>query len=408
MTLDRRSFLAQASSGLAAFALSPDLEAFFPRLPADMVIKVGVIGTGKRGNSALEELATMDGVQIVSIADVDPGRRNRGKRRAPEAAIYESGTALLEAGGIDAVIIATPTDRHRALVERAVELKLPVYCEAPIAHTIEDAQAIAVAANTEGAFVTAGYTANTNPVYRRARDVYKSGSLRNLVSLRCHSRQKLSWREAAPTPEREKSLSWRLNPKRCAGLGGELGSHQIHTMRWFTGKSPWSVRGWGGIRHWQNGSSMPDTVQLEFGWDADLRLQQEITLASSIGGESLEISGTHGTARLAGRHAWLFKESDSATQGWEVYAHKETFHQDQGYVLLANATKLAAQGKLQAGMGLPHTEQYYALHAFVSAAMAEDGQPACPIPEALTSTVAGIQSNEAITTGGEILLGFVG
>ena len=407
MTLDRRDFLRSGAAGMAALAFTPDLEALFPRAPRGETLKLGVIGTGVQGCAALEELATIEGCAVVSIADVDKGRRNRGKRRAPDATIYESGAELLDAGGIDAVVIAASTFAHRELAEQALAKKIKVYLEAPLAHNEADAAAIAAACFEDGAWLTAGFTANSNPVYKRARDVFQSGALRNLVSLRTHWRRKLSWKAAAPTPEREEALSWKIDPDRSAGICGEIASHHVHTMRWFTGKSPWSVRGWGGIRLWQNGTELPDTVQLEFGWDSDLRCQQELTLASSIGSEELEISGTHGTIRLAGRHAWLFKEPDAATQGWEVYAHRERFHQDEGYVLLANATKLAAQGKLQAGAGLPHTELWYALQSFVTAAV-EDGEPPCPIQDAMPSTTAGIKAAEAVVTGEEALLGFVG
>lgn len=407
MTLDRRDFLRSGAAGLATLAFTPEMEALFPRPPRGETLKLGVIGTGVRGCAALEELATIEGCQVIAIADVDPGRRNRGKRRAPDATIHESGAALLDAGGIDAVVIAASTFAHRELAEHALAKKIKVYLEAPLAHNEADAAAIAAACFEDGAWLTAGFTANTNPVYKRARDVFKSGALRNLVSLRTHWRRKLSWKAAAPTPEREQALSWKIDPDRSAGLAGEIASHHVHTLRWFTGKSPWSVRGWGGIRLWQNGTELPDTVQLDFGWDGDLRCQQEHTLASSIGGEELEISGTHGTIRLAGRHAWLFKEPDAATQGWEVYAHRDRFHQDEGYVLLANATKLAAQGKLKDGAGLPHTELWYALQAFVTAAV-EDGEPPCPIQDSMPSTTAGIKAAEAVVTGEEALLGFVG
>ncbi|MCH2101858.1 MAG: Gfo/Idh/MocA family oxidoreductase, partial [Planctomycetes bacterium] len=406
MTLDRRDFLRSGAAGMVALAFTPEFESLFPRAPSGETLKLGIIGTGVRGCAALEELATIQGCAVVSIADVDKGRRNRGKRRAPDAMIYESGGELLDAGGIDAVIIAASTFAHRELTEQALAKRVKVYLEAPLAHNETDAAAIAAACFEDGAWLTAGFTANSNPVYKRARDVFQSGALRDLVSLRTHWRRKLSWKAAAPTPERERALSWKIDPERSAGLCGEIASQHVHTMRWFTGKSPRSVRGWGGIRLWQGSTELPDTVQLDFGWDNELRCQQELTLASSIGGEELVISGTHGTIRLAGRHAWLFKEPDAATQGWEVYAHRERFHQDEGYVLLANATKLAAQGKLQDGAGLPHTELWYALQAFVTAAV-ENAEPPCPIQEAMQSTIAGIKAAETIATGKEVLLDLI-
>ena len=39
----------------------------------------------------------------------------------------------------------------------------------------------------------------------------------------------------------------------------------------------------------------------------------------------------------------------------------QQFHDEQGITLIADATKLAAQGKLKEGIGLPHPELYYGL-----------------------------------------------
>jgi hypothetical protein len=61
----------------------------------------------------------------------------------------------------------------------------------------------------------------------------------------------------------------------------------------------------------------------------------------------------------------MFKEADAPTQGWEVYANRQQFHNDEGITLIAGATKLAEQGKLKEGVGLPHPSVYYSLWDFM-------------------------------------------
>ena len=48
---------------------------------------------------------------------------------------------------------------------------------------------------------------------------------------------------------------------------------------------------------------------------------------------------------MRGGKAWMFKESDAPLLGWEVYARKDNFHKETGIALVANATKLVAQGE---------------------------------------------------------------
>lgn len=397
MTLDRRNFLRQATGGLAALALTPELEAMIPT-PLPAPVKVGVIGTGHRGNAALEELATMEGATVVSVADVDKGRRKRGARRAPEATVYESGAELLAAGGVDAIILATPTHLHRELAVAALKQGLPVYCEAPLAHTAEESKALVDEVGAQDKLFAAGFTARSSPLYIRCRNVYRSGAARGLVSMRAHWRKRTSWMESAPTAKREQALNWKLDPKRSAGLEGEVGCHHIHTLEWITGKRALHVSGWGDIRSWKDRRRVPDSVQLEYQFEDEVRLQQELTLASSLGGDEMQILGSHGSFRLAGRYAWLFKEADAATQGWEVYARRERFHEDEGFVLLANATKLAKQGKPDSNLGMEHSELYYSLHSFLTKVV-EGGEPDCSAADALSATLAGIAARDAVASG---------
>ena len=76
---------------------------------------------------------------------------------------------------------------------------------------------------------------------------------------------------------------------------------------------------------------------------------------------------------------------------------------DQGITLIADATKLASQGKLQEGVGLPYTSLYYALVDFVKAA-AEGKAPACSAADGARTTMVGIVAHQALKSGGEVAL----
>jgi hypothetical protein len=99
----------------------------------------------------------------------------------------------------------------------------------------------------------------------------------------------------------------------------------------------------------------------------------------------------------------MFKESDSPTQGWEVYANRQHFHNDEGITLIADATKLASQGKLKEGVGLPNSSLYYALEDFLKSAT--EGQPvACTAAEGLRTTAVAIVAHQAVRQGGEVAI----
>lgn len=97
----------------------------------------------------------------------------------------------------------------------------------------------------------------------------------------------------------------------------------------------------------------------------------------------------------------MFKESDAPTQGWEVYANRQRFHNDQGITLIAEATKLAAQGKLQEGIGLPNAPLYYALGDFLRS-VSEGAPVVCGADEGARASIVGILANRAVVSGGTV------
>jgi len=127
-------------------------------------------------------------------------------------------------------------------------------------------------------------------------------------------------------------------------------------------------------------------------------LTYDATLGNSFGGAYELFRGSNAAIKLAWSHGWMFKEADAPTQGWEVYANRQQFHNDEGITLIADATQLASQGKLKEGVGLPRTSLYYGLEAFFKSI--QDGEPvACTADQAARSTVVGILAHQAITTG---------
>jgi hypothetical protein len=92
---------------------------------------------------------------------------------------------------------------------------------------------------------------------------------------------------------------------------------------------------------------------LRFEFEGGSLLDYNATLANSYEGMHELLRGKNASIKLAWTHGWMFKEADAPTQGWEVYANRQQFHNDEGITLIAGATKLAEQGKLKAGVGLP-------------------------------------------------------
>jgi predicted dehydrogenase len=235
-------------------------------------------------------------------------------------------------------------------------------------------------------------------MYRRAQPLVDA-ELRQLVSMYAQHHRKTSWRFPAPDADAERAANWRLDPEISTGLAGEFGAQQFDVAHWFRGdRYPVRVQGRGATRLHNDGRKVPDSIELDLIWDDGVASRYQATLASSYGGTHELFVGGQAAMRLAWSHGWLFKEADAPTQGWEVYATRQEAFGDEGIVLVADATKLAAQGALAQGIGLPHPSLYYALVDFIKS-VSEGAPVRCSIQEGARATIVGILANRAVVSG---------
>jgi len=393
----RREFLVQGAGALSAISLLPESVLAAPRRRGQPR-KLGIIGVGRQGRAIIAELQKLDAVQVGAVCDVIPARVNTAIERAPGAEGFAEHGALLERADIEAVVVATPTHLHRDIVVEALSAGRHVYCESPLASTVEGCQAIATAAAGASGICHVGFQGRSNPLYKRTRTLIRAGSLRDIVALYAQYHHKTSWRFPGSTPELERAANWRLDPEVTTGLAGEVGAQQFDVMHWLRNSYPVSVDGVGSIRHHRDDRTVHDTIEARLRWEDGVALDYRASLGTSFGRQHEILHGSNGTVRLAWSNGVLFREADAPTEGWEVYANRQQFHSQEGVALVADATRLAAQGRLQEGIGLEHPPLYYALADFVRS-FHEGADVACTAEEGMRATTVGILTYRAIMEG---------
>ena len=399
----RRSVLIAGASAFAGLALEPSLVPF-ARLASGAELGVAVVGLGRQGRALLGELQKISGVRVAAVCDDDEERLQGGARRVQGAASYASATELLEReAGVEAVFIATPTHLHEPIALAAIAAGKHVFCESPLAATLEAAQNIARAARGSQRVFQVGFQGRSNPVYALARSFHRAGATGETCALSAQSFRKTSWRTPGRDAERDRALNWRLDPEVSTGLAGEIAAQQLDVLHWFLSRYPISVRGMGGVQHWRDGREVADTIACQFRFADGAVLSYQASLANSYGGTFELLAGDLAAIKLAWTHGWMFKEADAPTLGWEVYANRQQFHNDEGITLIADATKLAAQDKLKEGVGLPESPLFYALADFLRS-VTEGAPVACSVEEGLRATAVGLLANRAVTSAAEIAI----
>lgn len=399
--MNRRAFIGQTLGAFGGVALVPTAADLLPFLSQPTIVKVGIVGTGRHGRAIITELQKIPQVEIAAICDRSESRMALAKQRAQSAATFTDHKVLLDQRpDVTVIVVATPTHLHRAIVEDTLAAGRHVYCEAPIASTVEDCTAMAAAAASAKTICQAGFQGRSNPTYKRAQPLVKT-ELRDLVSMSGQWHRKTSWRFPAGAGDTDAQANWRLDPAVSTGLAGEIGAQQFDVAHWWRGSYPTRAIGRGSVRHHKDGRTVADTIDLDLIWPDGVVMRYSATLANSYGGQFEVVNGINGSIRLAWTHGWLFKEADAPTQGWEVYATRQQIFDQEGIVLIANATQLAEQGNLQAGVGLPHPSLYYSLMDFLKS-VTEGAPVACPMAEGARASMVGILANQSVVTGREV------
>lgn len=113
-------------------------------------------------------LARDERVSVASVYDVAAERASRLARETG-AAVAASAEEVVET--CDAVYVTTPNTRHTALAVAAARAGRHVFCEKPLATTLEDARAVLDAAEASGRVFQVGHNRRFAPVYSTLREM---------------------------------------------------------------------------------------------------------------------------------------------------------------------------------------------------------------------------------------------
>ncbi len=364
-------------------------------------VTCAVIGYGPQGRELASTLGRVPGAKLVAICDTYEPMLRRAQRDVPSASRHSDYREVLDNTEVQAVLIATPTHLHKDIALDALQAGKNVYCEAPLASSIQDAKIIARAAREASQQIfQVGQIYRSNPQHRSVFQFMRSGAIGRPAMGRGQWHSRESWRRTSPNADRVRALNWRLDPEVSLGLIGEAGMHQLDVAHWVLDELPSAVHGFGQIMAWNDGRTVPDTVQAVFEFPSGLHMLYDATLASSFDDAYEIYFGTDSTIIFRDRgKAWMFKEVDAPLLGWEVYARKDKFYKETGIALLANATQLDAQNQ-DPTEDDPNVETplWYAMQEFMDNHAFGPYLPAASWERALEATAVAVTANQAITT----------
>jgi predicted dehydrogenase len=296
-------------------------------------VPLAIIGLGPWGREILATLQRIPEAEIVAICDTYGPMLRRSANNVPGAKAVEDYRTILDDKKIKAVLVATPTHQHKDIVLAALQAGKHVYCEAPLANTIEDAKTIARPRESVGQVFQTGLAMRSDPQRNFLLTFIRSGAIGRFLMARGQWHKKQSWRQTSPNAEREKVINWRLSPGLSLRLMGEIGIHQLDLFNWYLKGLPKAVSGFGDVLCWKDGREVPDTIQAVFEYPEGVQAIYDAMLSNSFDADHEVFYGVNAAIMQRASKSWLFKEVDSPLLGWEVYAKKDVFYKETGIAL---------------------------------------------------------------------------
>ena len=141
-------------------------------------MKISVAGQGAFGVKHLEAIAKIDGIEVVSLAGGNPaGTEEVAKKFNIPHWTSDLGESLKQPG-VEAVILATPTQMHAKQAEQCMRAGKHVQIEIPMADSLADSERILKVQKETGLITMAGHTRRFNPSHQWIHKRIKAGELK--------------------------------------------------------------------------------------------------------------------------------------------------------------------------------------------------------------------------------------
>jgi predicted dehydrogenase len=283
--VNRRVFLGSLAAGAAVLRGRP------ARAQEKTTVKLGLIGCGWYGGVVLDAAFKAGGVELVGVCDVDSDRLEKTAQkytahqqgRVPKT--FASWRDLLDAPGLQAVVIATPPHWHALPFIEACRRGFDIYCEKPLAYDVREGRAMVDAAKASGRIVQVGFQRRQSGAVKGAARYIADGNAGRILAV--EAQINYSPRLADPTPkappatldwdawcgpapklpysEQVGHFNWRLEKAYGNGHLVDWGIHWIDAVRTVLGlAAPRAIQAAGGLYALQGRITTPDVLTAHF------------------------------------------------------------------------------------------------------------------------------------------------
>jgi predicted dehydrogenase len=277
-SISRRKFISRSVATTASFFIVPRFvlggKNFVP--PSDRIV-LGFIGTGKQATGLQKRFHAQKDAMVLAGCDVDKLKLERFKKASED--YYSANTTtenyngcltftdyreLLALKEIDAVVISTPDHWHAPQTVDAAKKGKDIYCEKPLAHTVNEGIAMVKAVKKYKRVLQTGSMQRSNLQFHKACELVRNGYIGEIkqVLVSVGGPPIPCVLPTEPTPD---YLNWNLwlGPAPERGYNNDLSPHISIDI--FPNWRNYREYGGGGVTDW--GAHMFDIAHWGLGMD---------------------------------------------------------------------------------------------------------------------------------------------
>jgi predicted dehydrogenase len=144
------------------------------------MVNFGVVGYGYWGPNVLRNLDSLDGAEVLAVADKSPAARQKVQKNYPGIHVTADASELMASTEIDAIAVVTPVWTHFELAKEALENGKHVFVEKPFTSNVAQAEVLINLAQQKNLKIMVDHTFLFTGAVKKIRQLLEEGSLGKL------------------------------------------------------------------------------------------------------------------------------------------------------------------------------------------------------------------------------------
>jgi len=191
------------------------------------MIKIAVVGLGKMGLSHLATVKAHPEVELAAVCDSSSYVLGVLKKYTG-VTTYSDFEGMLREVDLDAVVIATPSRTHAAMVRAALARGLHVFCEKPFTLSETDADELCSLAAERGVVTQVGYHNRFVGAFAEVKRLLEAGAIGNVTHVLGEA--------YGPVVLKPKGGTWRSRKDEGGGALYDYAAHPLNLLNWYLGE----------------------------------------------------------------------------------------------------------------------------------------------------------------------------